>query len=382
MKIYNKQNVYDAAIDRIRYLFDEFENVVVGFSGGKDSTVTFQLALKIAKEKNRLPLSVIFIDQEAEWDSAISYIRNIMSMPEVNPLWFQVPIQLFNATSSLSPWLYCWEQDKKWMRDKEEISIKTNTYGTDRFKHLFDKIIVSEFKNEKTCLLGGVRCEESPQRLVGLTAALTYKEITYGKKIDRKHFIFYPLYDWSYKDIWKTIYDNNYEYCSLYDDMYRYGVALNNMRVSNLHHETAVYSLFFLQEIEPDTWEKLTNRLDGINTAGMFGKDDFFAKKLPLPEMFSGWAEYRDYLVENLVPDEKIRKVYIKKFSQLDNRYAGISNLEILYRVQIQTILCNDFEFTKINGFECGKPAVAYRKHLAGKPADIIKGKSYNSMIK
>ncbi len=30
MKIYSKQNVFDAALERIRWLFDEFPNVVVG----------------------------------------------------------------------------------------------------------------------------------------------------------------------------------------------------------------------------------------------------------------------------------------------------------------------------------------------------------------
>ena len=64
MKIYSKKNVLDAAYERINYLFDEFENVVIGFSGGKDSTTVLNLALKVATEKNRLPLSVLWIDQE------------------------------------------------------------------------------------------------------------------------------------------------------------------------------------------------------------------------------------------------------------------------------------------------------------------------------
>ena len=65
MKIYNNQNVLDAALNRIRFLFDEFPNVIVGFSGGKDSTATLNLCLQVAEEKKRLPLKVLFIDQEA-----------------------------------------------------------------------------------------------------------------------------------------------------------------------------------------------------------------------------------------------------------------------------------------------------------------------------
>ena len=50
MKIYSKNNVLVEAEKRIHRLFDDFENVVVGFSGGKDSTVCLNLTLKVAEE--------------------------------------------------------------------------------------------------------------------------------------------------------------------------------------------------------------------------------------------------------------------------------------------------------------------------------------------
>jgi hypothetical protein len=56
MKILPEKNVFDAALDRIRYLFDEFPNIVVGMSGGKDSTVAFELAMRVTRERGRLPL--------------------------------------------------------------------------------------------------------------------------------------------------------------------------------------------------------------------------------------------------------------------------------------------------------------------------------------
>jgi hypothetical protein len=38
------------------------------------------------------------------------------------------------------------------------------------------------------------------------------------------------------------------------------------MGVSNLHHETAVRSLFHLQEIDGDLYERVVQRLPGVDT--------------------------------------------------------------------------------------------------------------------
>ena len=78
MRIYSKATVYEAAIKRIEWLFDEFPNVVVSVSGGKDSTVIFYLTLEVARRRNRLPLNVLFVDQEGEWESTIDNVREIM----------------------------------------------------------------------------------------------------------------------------------------------------------------------------------------------------------------------------------------------------------------------------------------------------------------
>lgn len=295
MKIHLKETVYEAALNRIRYLFDEFENVIVGISGGKDSTVIYNLAMMVAKEKNRLPLNVLFLDQEAEWQTVIDHIRTIMTSPDVKPYWLQIPIKLFNATSTTEQWLQCWKEGDEWIRPKEEISIKENIYGTDRFAQIFPAFIKHEFAGRRACYLAGMRCEESPTRYITLTTLAKYKGITYGNKLNSKsdlHYTFYPLYDWSYLDVWKAIHDNGWKYCRLYDYMYQYGVPLGRMRISNVHHETAVYSLYFLQEVEPDTWDKITKRISGISTAGQMKHSAFAVKDLPF--MFADWKEYRD----------------------------------------------------------------------------------------
>lgn len=367
MRVYSPTNVYDKALDRIRWLFDEFPNVVVGFSGGKDSVVVFNLAMQVAKEKGRLPLKVMFIDQELEWESTIDLVKKVMYREDVEPMWLQIPFKLFNATSGEEQWLNVWGEGEEWAREKDPISMKENVYDNDRFAEMFTSVINYHFKGEKACLLGGVRCEESPSRTLGLTNHATYKWITWGKVLDAKddHYTFYPIYDWSYMDIWKAIHDNGWEYSKLYDMMYQYGVPVPKMRVSNYHHETAVHALFFLQEFEPETYNKATKRISGIDTAGKLGKEDYFVRDLPF--MFKDWVEYRDYLLENLITNPETRKIFIDGFKRYDENFVPwLKDPDFLYKAEIQTILTNDYFFTKMRNWEKTATAIKASKDRRG----------------
>ncbi len=53
MIFYSDKNVYEAALERFRYIFREFygkRKIVVTMSGGKDSTVVLNLAHEVMKE--------------------------------------------------------------------------------------------------------------------------------------------------------------------------------------------------------------------------------------------------------------------------------------------------------------------------------------------
>ncbi|MCG9629015.1 hypothetical protein L1D34_29910 [Vibrio mediterranei] len=58
-------NVYEATLERIHYLFDNFPNFYVAFSGGKDSGVLLHLVIQEARIRNRLPIDVLIVDLEA-----------------------------------------------------------------------------------------------------------------------------------------------------------------------------------------------------------------------------------------------------------------------------------------------------------------------------
>lgn len=357
---YTDNNVFDAAKARINRIYDEFDDVVVAMSGGKDSTVVFELAYQVAKERNRLPVKLLFIDQEAEWQCAIDYIRTLMLREGVEPLWYQFPMRIFNATSFTDHWLNCWEVGKEdvWMRKKEDFSIHTvpEIDPTTPFNDVFTRLIEVLFAGKKVAMLGGLRAEENPKRRAGLTTGACYKEITWGKKLSNKknaeHYTFYPLYDWSYTDIWKAIHDHKWGYCKLYDYQYRDGVSIPAMRVSNLHHETALNSLDYLATIERGTWIALTKRLEGINSYKHLKVSYNVPDKLPY--MFKDWFEYRAFLVEKLIVQEK-KAIYEKQFAS-DEKFAKQFSLnehqiKDIVRTEIRAVLLNDYYFTTLNNF-------------------------------
>ena len=361
MRIFKEETVLEEALKRIERLFNEFDNVIVGFSGGKDSTVTLSLALTVARKLDRLPLKVLWVDQEAEWQATADYVESVFANPEIEPLWYQMPMKWNNNLSGETKHLTIWEEGKEWIREKSDISIKDNKYLDVGFNELFGKILQVDFKEVKSCYLAGVRTEEAPKRLVALTSGLTYQDITWGKVLTKgMHYTFYPIYDWSYTDVWKYIYDNNIPYNKIYDELYKKGVPFIEMRVSSVHHETSIKALLTVQEIEPKTWTKICKRHKGINTVKHL-QQDFYKCPKELPYMFSDWKEYALYLAENLIEDKSNHEALIKKlgsYEYLDNEITG----EKFWKTIINTVLSYDMDFTKLANFAMNGDIDTFRR--------------------
>lgn len=331
MKVYLKNNVFDEALERIRYVFEEFDNnVLVSFSGGKDSTVTLELALIVARERNCLPLRVMWLDQESEWTKTVEYCREVFNRDEVEPYWMQVPFRLSNSSSFVDTYLNCWSEDEKdkWLREKDDISYKENIFGVDRFHDILFKIqdwIFDKDGIKKYAMLYGLKSNESMSRKVALTHKTGYKNVTWCSRANDKSrkdiegWKFAPLYDWSDDDIWTAIGKNGWKYNDVYNDFFRLGEHPRNMRVSSLIHETsAEHSLLTAQEVDPPLYEKLTERIQGVSTYSKLMGD---VRVKELPQAFVSWEEYREYLIEKLIPEENKKKFYSLCTSKLYNEY-------------------------------------------------------------
>ena len=131
-QVYNHNETVDEALfRRLNYIFDNFENIQVSISGGKDSTVLCWAALQVARERNR-KISIFFLDEEVVYDSTVEQVRWLMNLYPENTIkeWLQFPFKLTNSTSMSEGQLICWEPGKSniWMRHKEPDSIKAKPW--------------------------------------------------------------------------------------------------------------------------------------------------------------------------------------------------------------------------------------------------------------
>lgn len=333
-KIYLKKSVLDAAKERMDWIFSQFTNVVVSVSGGKDSSVLADLAYKKAIELGRT-LNVFFLDQEAEYASSIEIVKYIMERPNIKPWWFQCPYKMTNATSYEEEMLCAWEPGEKWMRSKESYSIHDLPEGApDRFYPFIDWFESTWGKD--TCFLVGLRSEESLNRYGAVTRNPAIPGINWSSKATKSSAVkLYPLYDWTFEDIWTYLGDTGIPYNKVYDWMWVKGFNIQEMRVSNLIHERAFKSLASLQEFEPDTYDRLQARLKGVHTAGLYAKEQTVYSTTKLPDRFTSWLMYRDFLLDTLPNNNR---------DSFTSRFSAQKQNETVYRQQCRQLLLNDWE--------------------------------------
>jgi len=332
---YKTDDVLTAARKRVAMVFDEFPRVVVSVSGGKDSTVLRFLAMKEAERRGRR-IEMFFLDQEAEYESTIDIMREWMSDEGTDPAWYQVPLKMTNATSHVEYWLYAWGPGEDWLRPKDPIAIHSiDADYPQRFYDFFEWY--EEQQAEKTAFLVGLRSKESFNRFRAVTKQPGYNGWAWTTKTKNPNaFRVYPIYDWTFGDVWKCIVDNGLRYNPHYDRMFaKHGINMSKMRVSNLIHEKSFRCLVDLQEFEPATFDKLMRRLQGIHCAALYATDEHVFDAKALPVAFSSWRSYRDYLLDTTP---------LNRVGRFRKRFAGQPDDEETCRQQVKQVLINDWE--------------------------------------
>lgn len=350
-KIYNPDlNVRDAAIKRLGYIFDNFEKIIVSFSGGKDSTALLYLTIGEA-EKRGEKIYVFFLDQEFEYQSTINFMEEIMKHETVIPIWFQIPGILPTAIHHDDYWLYPWNPDErdKWLRAQKRVAIKSITWDHNvpySFKeekmfgfYGFMKIMEQMFKEEKTAHLVGLRAEESLDRFRAVIKNEGIEGIPWSTKGKHNSIKFYPIYDWTFQDIWVHAAKEKYKYNKMYDYFWKRGYPMRKMRVSSIMNRKAFECLADIQEFEPKLYDKLLERTNGVKTASEYSGRGKIFKTKKLPDKFMSWKEYRDFLLLTY-PNKEHCDIFKERFSKQKEN-------EFVYRQQVFQLQIHDITNSK-----------------------------------
>ncbi len=126
-------NVYDAFQIRMEFIFREFDNIYVSFSGGKDSGLLLNMVLDYAKSHGiNKKIGVFHQDFEAQYTVTTKYVEKTFedNMEYIEPYWVCLPMATRTALSSYEMYWYPWDDQKKdiWVRDmpnKSYVTINT-----------------------------------------------------------------------------------------------------------------------------------------------------------------------------------------------------------------------------------------------------------------
>lgn len=314
-KHYNQQNVYEAARARLEYVYKEFPKVYVSFSGGKDSGVLLNMAIEVAREQNRLPVQVLYIDLEAQYQHTIDYITRMTQREEVNVHWVCLPIRLRNAVSQFQPHWFCWDPDKQssWVRNYPEAKgvITDPSYFSFFRPGMEFEDFVTDYGNwfadgEDTACLVGIRSDESLNRFrtIKNKSKQTWQHQQWSTQASDNLYNFYPLYDWRVDDIWVANGKFRYQYNKVYDLMYMAGVPLSKQRICQPFGDDQRKGLFLYKILEPETWSRVVSRVEGANFGNRYSESQKTALgdfKINLPEGYT-YETYAYFLLSTMPP--------------------------------------------------------------------------------
>ena len=287
-KHYNiTKNVYDAAQERMAFIFHYFPRIYLSFSGGKDSGVMLNLMIDFMRQhKVSRKIGVMVMDNETNYEHSLEFMHSILEKNRdlLEVYWICLPLSLPCSVSAYRTEWQCWlnEEKHKWVRQMpthdyvvHEGNLPFNFFRPKMLdKDFYDQFAEWYSNGERSCCMIGIRADESLNRFRAIMNAdkVTLHGQMWTKKNTEHSYSCYPIYDWKTADIWTANAKYEWEYNKLYDIFYKAGVPIGSMRVASAFMSESKSSLNLYRVIDPQSWAKLCARVQGANFVATYGK--------------------------------------------------------------------------------------------------------------
>jgi len=359
MKKYDKnKNVHEASLERIEYIFDNFNKIYISFSGGKDSGVMINLMIDYMRKNNiTKKVGVMILDNEANYNLSLEFMHRIIeaNLDLLDVYWCCLPITLPCTVSSYATEWQCWgvNDEKRWIspmpKQKYIVNMKNKPFDFFEenmpYDEFWDKFGEWYSQGEKCACLIGIRCDESLNRFRAIMN--DRKEMLDGHHWTKRNgeFVYncYPIYDWKTRDIWVANAKFEWDYNKLYDIFWKAGLTIAQMRVASPFMSESKSSLNLYRVIDSGIWSTLCARVHGANFVATYGKQINY-NSFKLPEGHT-WKSFVKFLLDTLPKEvsENFKMRFIQSFKYWGRVGRGLDGKTI------SELRKNNISF-KING--------------------------------
>lgn len=322
-RTYLDKNVLEQAQDIIQSVFDTGVNVMLSFSGGKDSIVMADITrnMIIAGKINPKQLEVVFVDEEATFDEPVEMVKQwrvkFMELG-VKFTWYCVENIYFNAFEKLNndETFVQWDKREKenWVRKPPSYAIMDCPYLINR-KDTYQTWLPRLAKAKGQVIMIGLYALESITRYIA----------TASKRGWVNGGFFYPLISWATDDVWYYLKRFNVDYPSVYEDLFRMGLPKNQLRLAPLTSIDVAKHLHMFAEQNPELLQRLYKRVPNAYLSILYFDTEMFRGRTRDKQK----AEKQDELIDYRAESFRMLKEQESKEARQLHRFIALNSAKI-----------------------------------------------------